>query len=292
MRTSLLILTAAAVLAAEPAIRFSSPVLGYVFDPASKSIRPIAGVPGAASVEGAIAAQSKIEIGFVSPDRRRLLAVTLDGTQVTDLQTAAPRDLPGAPVDIVLGAWSADSGSIALWSSTGNLQVWSGFDGTPSLRFESSTGSATGLALANGGESVLLWNASGLYRIDKSGSQQLIGEPVLGAAWRDSTGEWAAITDSQLLRSSSAPSSLNVTKPVAIAFTSSTILVAGEKAVGIVDETGSRSIACDCDPTSLHKLAGRDVFRLTGLESPAIAIYDEDSGETRISYIPTEGGRR
>jgi hypothetical protein len=51
-------------------------------------------------------------------------------------------------------------------------------------------------------------------------------------------------------------------------------------------------IECDCSATNIERLAGRDVFRLTGLDAPSIAIYDGDSDEPRIVYIPAEGGRQ
>ena len=98
MRKSFLILIASAAIAAEPSSpRLSTPVLGYIFDASSKSVRPIAGVPGAASVEGPLPSATKLEIGFVSQNRRHLLAGTLDGVVLIDLTTNASVELDGAP---------------------------------------------------------------------------------------------------------------------------------------------------------------------------------------------------
>ena len=181
-------------LTAEPPVRLSTPVLGYVFDSASKSMRPIAGIPGAAAIEGAIASASKLEIGFVSQNRHRLLAATLEGAILVDLTTSKIHELPGTPAGIALGAWSADSGSFAVWSRSGDLQVWTNSGETPSLRFAGSAESASGLAVPNDGNSVLYWNDSGLFRLESSGLQHLVNEPVFGAAIRGDTGEWTAVT--------------------------------------------------------------------------------------------------
>jgi hypothetical protein len=292
MRKILLLFAAAAGLAAEPAARLSAPVLGYVFDSASKSMRPIGGIPGAAALEGTLASASKLETGFVSQNRRLLLAATLDGAVVVDLSTSKIIDLPGAPTDIALGAWSADSRAFALWSRSGGLQVWANANGIPSLRFAESVETMAGLAVANDANSVLYWGDKGLFLHESGGLRQLVNEPVFGAALRGGTTEWAAVTGSQLLRSNAEPTALTVSKPTAVAFATNGVVVAGEKAVGIVDETGSRTLQCDCDATSLEPLAGRDIFRLTGLDADSIAVYDGDSAEARILYIPNEGGRR
>ncbi len=292
MRKTLLIFSAIAGLAAEPPARLSAPVLGYVFDSSSKSIRPIAGIPGAAALEGAVTSASKLELGFVSQNRRYLLAVTLDGVIVVDLATSRIAEVKDAITDVSSAAWSADSASFVLASRSGEMQVWTHANETPSLHFTGSADSVSGVVLSNGGDSALYWNESGLFLLESSGSRQLVNEPVLGAALRDGTTDWAAVTESQLLRSNAEPAALPVAKPTAVAFTTTGLIVAGERAVGIVDRSGSRSLDCDCDGKSLERLSGRDVFRLTSLEAPSIAVYDGDSAEARVLYIPTEGGRR
>src|SRR5688572_15754275 len=114
MRKTLLVFSAIAGLAAEPPARLSAPVLGYVFDSSSKSIRPIAGIPGAAALEGAVTSASKLELGFVSQNRRYLLAVTLDGVIMVDLATSKIAEVKDAITDISLAGWSADSASFVL----------------------------------------------------------------------------------------------------------------------------------------------------------------------------------
>src|SRR5215210_7725860 len=110
MRITLLLLSAVAALSAAPDARLSSPVLGYVYDPAARSVRPLAGVPGAAALEAPIGSASKSTSGVVSPSQRQLLAVLLEGgVAVIDLASGAMRQLQGAPTDVALAAWSSDS---------------------------------------------------------------------------------------------------------------------------------------------------------------------------------------
>jgi hypothetical protein len=292
MRITLLTLCLAGwALAADPA-RVTSPVLGFVFDSASKSIRPIAGIPGAAAVESALPSASKIENGFVSSNRRYLVAATLDGTVLVDLETSSTQQMEGAPLDLALAAWSSDGTAVAFWSRSGELQLWNGFPNSPSFRFAAAVDSPAGLAVADGGRAVLFWNDTGLYTADSSSVRQLISEAVNAAAYRSGSNDWAAVTGSQLFRSNAEALNLAVAKPNSIAFHSKGLLIGGEKAIQILDDSGSRTLNCECDATAMDRLAGTDVFRLTELDSSSLAIYDGDSAEPRILYIPTEGARQ
>ena len=292
MRTTLLTLSLAGLALASDPARVTSPVLGYVFDPTSKSIRLIAGVPGAAALEAALPSASKIENGFVSQNRRYLIATTLDGVLLLNLETLATLRLEGAPADVELAAWSSDGTAIAFWSRSGEIQLWAGFPKLASFRFSAAADSPAGLAVADGGRSVLYWNDTGLYSVDGSSVRQIISERVNSAAYRAGTDDWAAITGSQLLRSNGEPLALPVTKAKSVSFSSKGVVIGGEKAIGLIDDAGSRTIACDCDATVMERLAGTDVFRLTGLDAASLAIFDGDSAGPQILYVPTEGGRR
>ena len=293
MRKSFLILIASAAIAAEPpAPRLSAPVLGYVFDASSKSVRPIAGVPGAASVEGPLPSATKLEIGFVSQNRRHLLAGTLDGVVLIDLTTNASVELEGAPSDIALASWSSDSRSFALWTRSGALQVWTGFPDSPALKYSTAVESAAGVAVADGGELALFWNDGGLSFVDAEQTRQVLSGHVAAAAFKPGTAEWAAVVGSRLVRSNAEPAEIDVPNPSAMAFGGNNVLIAGEKAIAIIGANGSRVLSCDCTAKNIDRLAGRDVFQLIDPDARSIAIYDGDSDEPRIVYIPTEGSRQ
>lgn len=292
MRKGFLLLTAAAAFAADPAAKMASPVLGYVFDSSSKAVRPIAGIPGAAALEGALPSAAKLEIGFVSPNGRFLLAATLDGAVLIDLHNKTTADLENGPADIALGSWSPDSKTFALWTRSGKLQVWTGVPDSAALKFSADVESPAGIAVADGGAVAAFWNDSGLRLVDGAHIEEAAAGPIAAAAFRAGSVEWAAVTEGQLIRSSGDPVALDLVKPSAVAFGSRSVLAGGEKALSIFDENGARTIACDCAATTLERLAGTDVFRLTGVDSPSIAIYDGDSDEPRIVYIPAEGGRQ
>ena len=157
MRTILLTMTAAAAaLASEPPAKLISPVLGYVFDSTAKAVRPITGIPGAASLEATVPNASKLANGFVSQNREWLLAVLLDGgAELVNLHSGATATLEGAPQDVAFGAWNADGTALTLWSRSGILQVWNGLPDAPVLKFSHQAESAAGIALADSGEAVL-----------------------------------------------------------------------------------------------------------------------------------------
>src|SRR5688500_1995440 len=160
MRMTLLLLSAAAALSAAPAARLSSPVLGYVYDPAARAVRPLAGVPGAAALEAPIGSASKLTSGVVSPSQRQLLAVLLEGgVAVIALASGAWTPLEGAPADVAVAAWSSDSRAVALWSRAGVLEIWTGLPDAPAFR-SSTAGveSLAGVAVQDGGASALFWN--------------------------------------------------------------------------------------------------------------------------------------
>jgi hypothetical protein len=294
MRTFLLTLTAAAAaVASDPAARLSSPVLGYVFDPGAKAVRPIAGIPGAASVESPLPSASKLANGFVSQNGEWLLAILLDGgATVTNLKTGTTQPLEGAPEGVTLGAWSSDSASVAIWSKSGILQVWSGLSGSPAVVFSQPVEHAAGIAVAAGGSTALIWNDSGLFTADNNGVQQVLAEPVRSAALRPGSSEWAAIVGTRLIRPGVEPMALNVENATSVAFISTGLLVAGRAGVEAISESGASLTRCECEATALEAMAGTNVFRLTGVDSPMLAIFDGNEAEARILYIPNAGGRQ
>ncbi|HYP05041.1 MAG TPA: hypothetical protein VER03_02305, partial [Bryobacteraceae bacterium] len=193
--------------------------------------------------------------------------------------------------DAALGAWSSDGTSAALWSRAGVLQVWTGLPASPTLSFSQTAEAAAGIALADGGASALVWSDTGLLAVDANGIRALHTEPVSAAAYRAGSSDWAAVTPTQLLRSTVEPRPLTVSGPGAVAFSQEAVLVAGKGAVEVIGES-SASVPCECDGTSLEPLAGTNIFRLTDLQAPSLAVYDGSEAEPRILYIPSEGRRQ
>ena len=292
MRTTLLLLSAAAALSAAPAARVSSPVLGYVYDPAVRAVRPLAGIPGAAALEAPIGSASKLTSGVVSPNQRHLLAVLLEGgAAVLDFASGTLAQLDGAPGDVSLAAWSSDSRAVALWTKSGLLQIWTGLPEAPALRSTTSgVESLAGLSVQDGGASALFWNEGGLWSTDGSAVRQFAPSGVVSAAFRSNSADWVALTESQVLRSDGETRPHSVPKAAAVAIGDTGILVAGDGAVERISDSGSDTISCDCRATALERLTGADVFRLNGPDAPSLAILD--ATEARILYVPTEGGRQ
>jgi hypothetical protein len=146
--------------------------------------------------------------------------------------------------------------------------------------------------VADGGELAFFWNDHGLSFVDAGRTRLALSGHVAAAAFKPGTAEWAAVVDSQLVRSNAEPTEIDVPHPSAIAFGDNGVLIAGEKAIAVVAGNGSRLIGCDCTAKNFDRLAGRNVFRLIDPDAHSIAIYDGDSDEARIVYIVMEGSRQ
>ena len=128
--------------------------------------------------------------------------------------------------------------------------------------------------------------------MDAEQTRQVLSGHVAAAAFKPGTAEWAAVVGSRLVRSNAEPAEIDVPNPSAMAFGGNNVLIAGEKAIAIIGANGSRVLSCDCTAKNIDRLAGRDVFQLIDPDARSIAIYDGDSDEPRIVYIPTEGSRQ
>src|SRR4051794_5329073 len=80
----------------------TGPRLGYLFDTEEKTIRPLSGIPGAASLDSGISVASKLERAFISPNRKFALAQPREGGQILvitwgDGGSASANALDGSP---------------------------------------------------------------------------------------------------------------------------------------------------------------------------------------------------
>ena len=227
MRVTLLTLSLAGLAIAGDPARVTSPVLGYVFDSTSKSMRPIAGVPGAAAIEAAVPSASKIEIGFVSQNRRYLIASTLKGIILK------PRNigLTGTRIGSQRCERSPPGVLMERQSRSGAGQVSFSFGPVSPIRYLSFQHLRIlhpDLRSLTGGRSVLVPERTRLYTADGSAARQLISEQVNSAAYRAGSEYWAA-SRARHARSNAEPLVLPVTKARSVAFTSKGVLIAGDE---------------------------------------------------------------
>jgi len=98
-------------------VKLDGPICGFVFDPPSRTIRPLLGIPGAAHLGAPTF--SNLDFAAVSPDGRQALAVR-DGQLWILRDPTAPI---ASPIDNAIDhperiIWASDSSTAALYSSS------------------------------------------------------------------------------------------------------------------------------------------------------------------------------
>ena len=296
--------------AADPA-RFSVPVLGYVPDDAAKSIRPVAGFPGAAVVGGALDLGSA-KWTAVSPRQDFAIATDADAVRIVSLTDFTSRILTSA-LDRPSSAFFSPNGTaIALYRrSRSALRIFTQLPETPApgyqidlgilganlqsaaisddgelaLLLAGSPGNATLWLSRSGGVPVKLDAPSSLAAIGfESGRDRAIAAAQDGSLYlfdNLSTGQ-----ESRLLL----PASNRLASPAAVAFSSDAarVLVATRAgdvaAVGVAD--GATVFAsCGCRPTTLSPLSSH-MLRLNELSGGPLMLVDTADPQLHVWFVP------
>src|SRR5262245_31695807 len=158
--------------------RVSGPIPGFVFHGASRSIRPILGVPGSAYLGTPVA--QDLDAASISPLGKSALAMQSGRLQLLrGLDTGQPGVIPveGAIGAVDRFAWSQDGASAAVYSAdTRQAQIIRDLDGSKiptvenALDLSATDGPLTSLAFDG---KRLLVGAGALYMTDQSGLKLL-----------------------------------------------------------------------------------------------------------------------
>jgi hypothetical protein len=317
-RTILFLLTPAlfAPLALVAQSNVAGPGSGYVFDSSSRALRPILGVPGGATLGGAIDVGGEILAAWVAPRQDLALVVTGSGTRFLRLKggEAAPLALEGSLPAPERAAFSPSGAAVAIYAG-GSIQVVSGLPNAPALagtyaapsgrvaarggiqRFRSGIGS---LAVSDDGRYVLFSATGGVQLRGASGESFTVAQAGMDALVAFAPGGHdAAVADP-------ASASLMVTRDVAgaaarnalagqaavsgIAFSEDgkRLLVASSEAklVTVFDLAAgtSSTAACDFSPTSLEPLGG--LFRLNEVGNSPLWLLDAHGAGLQILFVP------
>jgi len=202
-----LILSIAVISLALPAmpqqIEMTGPISGFVFDQPSRSLRQVAGLPGAARLSDALL--ENIDWATIAPDGHAALLTRDTETRLLLLKSANhdPEGLPinGLLASPALAAWSPDSSAVALYSPSTQEFQWlrlttHGPIADPPISAPSLPAIAASLvASAPSGPIFAAVPEAGIYRITDSHSAELLLElPAVSALALSNTGQtlWAA----------------------------------------------------------------------------------------------------
>jgi WD40 repeat protein len=291
--------------------RWSTPSLGFVFDADSKSIRPLSGVIGAASLEGGIAIASKLENASISPNRQIALAQTLDGDHLLlvrwDVKAGSATPLDGSPASADLIVWSPDGGSAAIYNADAQqVQLWRSLTSEPALAAQYSASAVAALAVADDGVVVAAMD-SGLFQLAAE-PKQISDAAYSALAFAPGTHDLAAAnavvnqvvffpnlsSDNQVTVASAAD---GLGQPNGISFSRDggklAVTSSSSKAVLLIDNATSakQNLSCGCSPDGVFAAQGNAVFRITNAGQDGIILLDGDSTEARLLTIPV-GGRQ
>ncbi len=294
--------------------RFSSPVLGYAYDPGARAVRVIAGVPGAAAFEDT----SARDIGRAFLPAVRSYAIA-EGYESGGLRlvrwpasgmTAASLASAGSQADDVAFSTSGNVAAI-YFKDAETLEVWAALPDAPTLVFRTHVeATLRALTVSDDASAVVAVTESGTLLLVEVAAARLIGagDGYRAAAFLsdslDVAAADAALDQVVLYRNVTreahasvlAGASEGVAGPVALAMSADNrkLVVANGRSESILqldlETRQSVNVACACKPVALHRLQGNAVFRITETFKTDVLFFDGDALEPRV--FATSGGNQ
>jgi len=297
------------------AASIEGPQLGVVFDPAQHALRPIFGIPGAATLGQPLAGVLDIRKIAISQsyalatqgEHNQVVVLSLTHTPITSVA------VPGAgrgPDELVLSTGA--NAAVLYYKKDRNLiQVLSGLPASPKVSAElylSAGQSLSALAVSDDGKTVLAGAGNRVFLVTGSGEVPVLSELGKVAAITIPAAGTAFVADGghdQIYRVRGLGGNMEtevvagpkqgISSPVAVAVShdGTRAFVANSKSetISIIELDGQVSvtkIACGCTPTGLNLLSSRDVFRLTEPSNRPIWVMDVSSREPRILFVPPD----
>ncbi|MBZ5617148.1 MAG: WD40 repeat domain-containing protein [Acidobacteriia bacterium] len=286
--------------------RVVGPNSGFVFDTVGHTLRPIRGIPGAATVGDPLDFGFDVASVLVAPRQDWAVVVATDAS--LHLFRITPGTVVERPIDGLSGvpervAFSPSGTAAALYAS-GHLQIVNGLPDSPTLTSTLDLGVPSALAISDDGAYVLSAAVGSIRLLGTAGENIKVMDASDGALIAFAPGGHdAAVSDSggaglvwfRDLTGSSRQSVLasgdaEVASPVGLAFSADgrTLFVASSTArsVSTFDlATGNRAaIPCPCAPAGFVPMG--NTFRLNELGSEPLWLLDTAAGQPRIVFVP------
>ncbi len=315
-RLLLVMLTLAGVAIAQ----VSGPSMGLIFDPSQSALRPILGMPGAATLGGPVNPGFAISSAVVAPRQDYALAVRANDSSVVLVRTGAEvtsAAIAGARPAPALMVFSPAGTAAALYDSASGLaQILTGLPDLPAIQADMDVsvlaGPVAAVAVDDAGGTVLVaagpTDAVSLYRIVRDsapeflasfrsvaalridGRDALLADPAAGAVYRVRDVRRAAAVE--VIAS-------GLGAPIGVESDSAgRIFVADQGGTLTILDRSQGAVAklsCGCSPAGLFRLSGTATFRLTEPSGAPIWVLDASAGEPQAVAIPPaadEGGKQ
>ncbi len=307
----------------------SGPVLGYLFDPSERRLRPIFGIPGASFIGGPLVLNVDLIQAEISPAGDYALGVDAAGTLYRiDLRNGAAsvQTISGAISGVDRIFISPTGAAAAVYDRQGRtVQILTGLHSRPTaggvVELGGLPGVITALAASDDGRTILVGTATrdggALYSGAPGAGLQRIapaGQIVSIAFLPNSSDALAAdLRRQEALRITGIGRSPAVTviasaadglrSPIAVAGTAdgSAAIIASSQSRAIVRVAfsgGSPQVfECECAPRRLTAMTSDSLFRLTDDPNQPIYLFDADHKsadgatlEPRVLFVPAAAG--
>jgi hypothetical protein len=309
----LLLFAAFAGLAGAQSGTFNGPVAGYVFDSGTHSLRPVLGIPGAATIGTPIDVGYSLTAAYVAPQQDSFFGIASDGSThwfAIAAGAVTEKSIPGAmqtPERVVF----SPSGTAAALYSNGQAQIITGLRGSPVVGGNLSLGStdprrgrrgAPAMAVSDDGSYLLAALSSGIQLAGQNGVVRPVIQTGADAVMAFAPGGHdAAIaargTGAVLIKDVPGAATQqplagdgpSFNAPVGIAFSGdgSHVFVASasQKSAMAFDLSGNRSdMTCSCSPAELTPMGSS--FRLNELTTDPLWLVDAGTSGPRVVFVP------
>jgi hypothetical protein len=286
------------------------PVLGFVVDKAS-GVRPVLGVPGAATLGYAVLPAAGFDSIVVSPRRDFALALTEGERRLVLLRnlSASPSaealTIPSGAIRVVL----SPAGDAAVLYYTGRVEVLTGLPDSPASSWGLDLpADLAALAVSDGGSAVLAATEGEVWLLTPDAGYKMLytvaGSPsvaFLGSAdavLADGASSQVFVVRDVKGQPQIAPiggPAEGISRPVAVAAVNGRVFVANAEPGGVVSLSlaGEEALAipCACTPTRLERLDDGATFRLSEAGEGPVWLLDVRSSPPRIVFVPAGGAQ-
>jgi hypothetical protein len=288
--------------------------MGLVFDSSQSALRPIRGIPGAATLGDPVNPGFALASATVSPQQGYALALKADDSSVVLVRPGgASAAIPGARPAPALVVFSPAGSAAALYdSSAGRVQILTGLPDAAAVQndvdISALAGPVAALAVDDAGTSLFLaagqTEAVSLYRIATDGAPQFLASfRSVAALSLSGNGREALLADSAAgavyairdLRGAGRMEMIasgrdGLGAPIAVESDSAGRIFVADQAGNLTIFDRGRgsvsSLSCGCAPTGLFRLSGTATFRLTEPSDAPMWVLDASGADPRIVAIP------
>jgi len=286
-----------------------SPALGLIAD--HGAVRVMRGIPAAGNVDTPVDAGRTLST--IEPSPAQNFALATDATTGEVLIVTVAADDTTAQSTTVVGATVAPdqiilspNGTAAalLHSTTQQLDLLSGLPQTPSVQSIHTSCGPLALAVSDDGQSLACSGAASIVVVAATGQSATL--PIAGTpqalAFFHGSNAIAAISDLEVVtfadplgaaartlvwsKPAGSPANPQTTVGFGLSQDNSHLTITGSlggvQTFDLSNNSGAY-IDCGCTPTALAHLGGA-VFRITGVESGSVKLYDAATGE--LMFMP------